>query len=354
MKTWLSIAVAAAQVAVLAWMAGEREWVIHTGRPALLRTAPVDPRDPMRGDYVRLAYEISSVPEELCRDGLLPWFDEKAHRSGSPRDLRVFAVLRVNSSGIAELVALTNVEPTSGLFIRGRIDSIAAGHANARYGLEALFMQQGTARELELARWQEMEGVPLDSEVAVGRDGLAVLTGHRWEPLGLRLTLVRRSVPGETEEPARQNRGSLIAATAELKNHGDRPLAIVDRAGGRSFRLVADDRQWSNSNYRWVGEALAVPPPTAGEVVVLQPGEVWKTRIDFTAPEWFVVAQPDAARKPLSAPVSLETLADGWRARFRVEYVAPSDAECAGLPDGGQLRRMSVRSRIFSAAGGID
>ena len=53
MRARLPWIVAALQIVLLAFMAGEREWVARTGTPVVLRTAPIDPRDPMRGDYVR-------------------------------------------------------------------------------------------------------------------------------------------------------------------------------------------------------------------------------------------------------------------------------------------------------------
>ena len=50
------------QVLILGWMAGEREWIVRTAPTVWLRTAPVDPRDLFRGDYVTLGYEISTIP----------------------------------------------------------------------------------------------------------------------------------------------------------------------------------------------------------------------------------------------------------------------------------------------------
>ena len=35
-----------------------------TGRPVLLKLAPVDPRDPLRGDYLTFRYDISGLSSE--------------------------------------------------------------------------------------------------------------------------------------------------------------------------------------------------------------------------------------------------------------------------------------------------
>jgi hypothetical protein len=149
MKRWMIIAIAAAQVALLAFMAGQREWVLNTGRTVWLRTAPVDPNDPMRGAYVSLRYEVSRVPRELCRDGVATWMDElrktdadwqlRRRREAVWRDHEVYAVLREGSDGLAELTALTDRRPAEGLYLRGRVSWADAESVSVRYGSRRCF-----------------------------------------------------------------------------------------------------------------------------------------------------------------------------------------------------------------------
>ncbi|OCJ12221.1 hypothetical protein A6U86_04085 [Rhizobium sp. AC27/96] len=62
-RFWIAaIIVAALQTAVLGYMVGERAWGLRSGVEVILKTAPVDPRDLLRGDYVTLNYDISRVP----------------------------------------------------------------------------------------------------------------------------------------------------------------------------------------------------------------------------------------------------------------------------------------------------
>jgi uncharacterized membrane-anchored protein len=164
----------ALQFAVLAFMAGEREWVLRSGRTVFLRTAPVDPRDPMRGDYVRFAYEISNVPRALCRDGTAGWPGREWRDQRRLRDRRVYAIIRQDEEQVAELVALTDREPVKGTFIRGRVASVHAQGIVVRFGVEAMFTEQGKARALENAP-QLQQGVPLNIETRVSDGGLAVL-----------------------------------------------------------------------------------------------------------------------------------------------------------------------------------
>ena len=62
-RMWIAaIIVATLQTAVLGYMVGQRAWGLRSGVEVLLKTAPVDPRDLLRGDYVTLNYDISRVP----------------------------------------------------------------------------------------------------------------------------------------------------------------------------------------------------------------------------------------------------------------------------------------------------
>ncbi|MBX3567264.1 MAG: GDYXXLXY domain-containing protein [Rhizobiaceae bacterium] len=60
-----ALAVALAQIGFLAWIIAGRAAILRDGREVLLKVEPVDPRDLLRGDYVRLGYEVSSVPLAL-------------------------------------------------------------------------------------------------------------------------------------------------------------------------------------------------------------------------------------------------------------------------------------------------
>ena len=59
------------QVAFFAAWAGVEQHRLSSGYPIHVRTAPVDPRDLLRGQYLDLAYEFSRV-ERLADTGLPP------------------------------------------------------------------------------------------------------------------------------------------------------------------------------------------------------------------------------------------------------------------------------------------
>lgn len=60
--------VALLQIGFLAWMIQGRASILQNGREVLLRVQPVDPRDLLRGDYVRLGYEAAEVPTTMVAD----------------------------------------------------------------------------------------------------------------------------------------------------------------------------------------------------------------------------------------------------------------------------------------------
>lgn len=311
-----ALACAGLQVLVLAWMAGERELILLTGRTVRFRTAPVDPRDLFRGDYVRLDYEISTVHESLCRDGLPDLLAAKPdERSRSPWwNATVYAVLRIEEDGLAELDHLTDRRPAEAPSIRGRIEAMWGSTLQVRYGIEAYFVEQGKGLELERPRRREGIQVPLEMEAALSGSGVAILKGHRWSPIGIGL-----EITGSKQEP---NMRIPTAVTLRLLNASSADLAVVDLPGGRSFTLDPDRREWRPPSWKWINAGSPRPAPQEAHVRVLRPGEVQEVRIDLEDPIWHV--QPEDG-----PPRSLGRAE--WSARFRFVYRPPSREECSAL-----------------------
>jgi uncharacterized membrane-anchored protein len=352
MRYRLAIAAVILQVLALAYMAGEREWILHTGRTVLLRTAPIDPNDPMRGDYARLDYEISRVPRNRFEGGLPKLFAEPPDWRRTPERV-VYGRLQVGEDGIAELTALTDSKPADGLFIRGRTKNSTGSSVQVRYGIEALFMEQGTARKLEDMRANERPGVPLDIEVALSPSGVAVLKSYKWEPLGLTVTFERTPAPARAEANApgvNRPQQFITGVKVELKNYGPEEVAIVDLPNSGSLRLVPDDR-WQEARFRWAGEGRTAPRPQPAHVSVLKPGQSHTMNVDLTRPEWFVVSTLPAGEKQ---PIALRDVVDPWSASFRLEYMPPSKENVAGLPDAELIRHGRLRSRAFNPTAGLD
>lgn len=142
MKTKLFILVLALQSAWLVGTAAMQERILRAGQTVLLETQPVDPRDLLRGDYVRLNYKISDVPRAQFFNSSLP--DELP--AGRP----VFVALAVNGTNnfySAVRASTENFSPATGeIILRGTTaDSWRnrAGSVHLAYGLEQYFVAEG-------------------------------------------------------------------------------------------------------------------------------------------------------------------------------------------------------------------
>lgn len=174
------ILVAVVHTLILGAILGERAYTLMTGREIVLRTAPVDPRDLFRGDYVILSYAIRSL--DLASLAGEDTFKE----NGS-----VYVVL-APKDGLFEPKAVYAAMPAKGalapdqVVLRGHIDYIddftpqpdmppTAGPPCAKpckslrvtYGIESYFVPEGRGRDLEQARQESR----LDVVVAVTASG---------------------------------------------------------------------------------------------------------------------------------------------------------------------------------------
>jgi uncharacterized membrane-anchored protein len=349
MRTLFIIAAVVLQVGILAYMGGEREYVLRTGKIVYLRTTPVDPQDAFRGDYVQLDYEISNVPVALMRDSL----NDKT-KNGE----RVYAVLDIDENQVGQVRYVTNRRPDNELFIRGRMNSRWGwtGMAPISYGIEAYFVEQGKGREIEKLRGTRRDiQVPLEMETALGSNGIAVLKGYRCGKLGIGLEIKtdpnsqnrrnRNTMPGMTAIPR------VVGAKIKLKNVSDAPLAVVDLPEEKSFSLEPDLR-WIDQGtpiWRWVNENAPRKEVENSDVRVLQPQEVYEFAIDFNNPIWFVKRGNEPPHSISDPNANM-----GWGNNFRLVYRPPLKEECKHLDNADMIWHGHLRSSSFGGGGRID
>ena len=105
---WLDV-----QVALIVAMVFDRVRVLREGSEVKLQTRPIDPRDFLRGDYVVLNYDISSVPTAELKD-----------RPASGKHASVYVRLAPNAEGFHSAVSV-HEEPVAvtapDVLIRGRV-----------------------------------------------------------------------------------------------------------------------------------------------------------------------------------------------------------------------------------------
>ncbi len=136
---------AAAQVLVLLGIAALAWATASQGQTVVLRTHPLDPRDALYGDFVRLNYTISDLSPALWRGpGARPDFG----RIGQ----RVF--VRVAPAGAAwAATGIYGSRPAAGsepeAILPARVEGQWAGTVHLRYGLERFYLPEGTGHRLE-------------------------------------------------------------------------------------------------------------------------------------------------------------------------------------------------------------
>jgi uncharacterized membrane-anchored protein len=154
-KVVLFGAAAVIQIALLGAMVVDRASILRGGTEVKLQTRPVDPRDLLRGDYVVLGYDISTVPS-----GAL------FKQPSASRNPVVYVKLAPKPDGLYEAVSVhTAPVPVTSpeVLIRGRVQYGAGcvpdgksfcDKLQIRYNLEKYFVPEGQGKKLEEARNQ--------------------------------------------------------------------------------------------------------------------------------------------------------------------------------------------------------
>lgn len=312
------------QIAALLWMAWNREDILRHGQVMELETAPVDPRDIFRGDYVRLSYRVSTLPSSLASGDLA----EQVAERGS----RVYTRVSTDGGRVTAL-AISRQRPEQGSYLAGRLTRSwrpdrEHDQFRIKYGIEQYFVEQGQGLELEQRRRRD-DGLqtPLYVKVAVGSQGTAVIRSIRWGDLGIGLRL----------DPRKADSNDTLGATLTLENVSEHPLNLLLAPGQCSFRLqpagfnVPDQPLPERSHCRSQESADT-------RALHLTPGESHEERFEFKNPEWRVNYKGELL------PIGDLPL----NHRYRIVYRAPTGAAIQGAWSG------EIRSAAFHARGRVD
>lgn len=175
-------------IGVLVYMVLDRAAILRHGTEIVLKTAPIDPRDLMRGDYVRLRYEdisvvngsliVGEIPEQ---DGFVPlWLTLETGENGLAKVKSVS--LEKPASSNPEEVYLKS-EPVRWYKSYGKGTSDKS--FSLEFGIERYYVPEGEGLEIEDAR-------------NAGRTTVAVRVSADGEP-----QIARLMIDGKTlyEEP---------------------------------------------------------------------------------------------------------------------------------------------------------
>ncbi|ABC90633.1 hypothetical conserved membrane protein [Rhizobium etli CFN 42] len=144
-----AIIVAGFQTMILGTIIQSRASILSNGAEVLLKTTPVDPRDFLRGDYVVLNYDISTVPVETVSGGI----------PAEPGERTLWVRLKKQPDGFwtvseSSFQALPPQPET--VILRSKpfySGGLAAGDSiRAEYGIERYYVPEGQGKPIEEAR----------------------------------------------------------------------------------------------------------------------------------------------------------------------------------------------------------
>ena len=169
---WFAVAVIV-QMAIVVGLIAFNESMLIRGTQVLLPVHPYDPTDPLRGDYIMLTYDISSINVSLAAD-------ENKMTQGAT----VYVVL-AKTGDHWEATGVKTAKPGSGeLFIRGIVNYVDYDYSstdwsnsqntrkvNIAYGIENYFVPEGSGSGIV----SQMRAKQALAQVVVDRDGNSVL-----------------------------------------------------------------------------------------------------------------------------------------------------------------------------------
>lgn len=146
-----AILVAVLQTAFLGYMIESRASILRNGVDVVLKTVPVDPRDLLRGDYVILSYDISTIPVDKVT-GRFPTEATDAQLSVRlEKQLDGFwGVAEASFSALAPKEG-TVIARSAPFYFYPAPDSQQAS-LNVDYGIERYYVPEGEGKVLEEAR----------------------------------------------------------------------------------------------------------------------------------------------------------------------------------------------------------
>ena len=127
-------------VVILFGFIGYNYYTFYLGQEILLKTAPVDPNDLFRGDYVNLRYDISTI--DLTMIGYdQPFINGEDVFATLAKGEKYWFVTRVGH--------FSQPLQKTGVCIKGKITNSYQNRINVNWGIESYFVPEGKGRDIE-------------------------------------------------------------------------------------------------------------------------------------------------------------------------------------------------------------
>jgi hypothetical protein len=142
LRNKLFILVLALQTAWVLGMVFQQERLLRGGAVVLLETQPVDPRDLLRGDFVRLNYVISDIPQKFFP---APWTPPR--RSGAIIYVALAPDITNQFWEISRASTDHFVPASNEVLLQGNSEGTwnkGSSSLRVRYGIEKYYVAEGT------------------------------------------------------------------------------------------------------------------------------------------------------------------------------------------------------------------
>lgn len=146
-----AILVAVLQTAFLGYMIESRASILRNGVDVVLKTVPVDPRDLLRGDYVILSYDVSSIPADKVTGGFPSEATDAQLSVRLEKQPDGFWDVAEASFGVLAPKEGSVIARSAPFYFYPAADSPQSS-LNVDYGIERYYVPEGEGKVLEEAR----------------------------------------------------------------------------------------------------------------------------------------------------------------------------------------------------------
>ena len=155
------ILVVLAQIFIVALLGASLYLTYSKGDIVTLKIAPVDPRDLLRGDYMQIRFDISSLSKDLGGSSYVNYPGQ-------------YIYVTLEKDGNSDrAISFGLQKPKSGLFIKGKVGDGWGNGVSVSYGIEQYFIPEGSGG-IMAQKLRENSGEAF-AEVSLAKDGTPLL-----------------------------------------------------------------------------------------------------------------------------------------------------------------------------------
>lgn len=133
-------------VVVLVTIVTQHSRIVSTGKTVILKTEPIDPRDPFKGDSVNLLYDISTITEPMT----------ETQKTELLKNNKIYAVLKpVEFYWVLD--HFSTKKPADGTtYIQGFVWGEIRDFMRVQYNIENFYVPEGKGKEVETHQGKDL------------------------------------------------------------------------------------------------------------------------------------------------------------------------------------------------------